>query len=69
MSTIQPAWGYNDGIKNYNKVWTTVSRKGSICDLSHFLKLLDSDLVRAAVARTTIRLSKPVDVKWSTIFN
>ena len=54
---------------DYNKEWTTVSRKvhcsqGYICDLSRFVKLLDSDLVRAAVTRRTTRgLSKFVDIK------
>ena len=54
---------------DYNKEWTTVSRKvhcsqGYICDLSHFVKLLDSDLVCAAVAgKTTRGLKNFVDEK------
>ena len=36
--------------------------QGSLCDVSHFLKLLDSDLVRATEAgSTTGALSKFVD--------
>ena len=53
----------------------TISRKvhcsqGSTYNVSHFVKLLDSVLVRATVARITTRgLNKIVDVEWSTIFN
>ena len=75
VKIFQYAPGYNDGIIDYNKERTTISRKvhcsqGSFYDLSRFVKLLDSDLVRAAVTRRTTRgLSKFVDIKWSTICN
>ena len=52
---------------------STVSRKvhrsrGPIYDVFHFVKFLDSCLVRATVAGITNRgLSQFVDVKWSTI--
>ena len=58
---------YNDSINDYDKEWATVSRKvhcsqESLYDVSHFVKLLDSDLVRATEAgRTTGALSKFVD--------
>ena len=53
----------------YDEEWTTVSRKvhcsrGPIYDVFHFVKFLDSCLVRATVAGITNRgLSQFVDVK------
>ena len=66
---------YNDGINDRDKEWATVTRKvhcsqESLYDVYHFVKLSDSDLVRATVAgRTERELSKFVNKKWSTIFN
>ena len=60
---------YNDGINNYDKEWATISHKvhcsqGSLYDVYHFAKFLNSDLVRATVAgRTSRGLSKFVDEK------
>ena len=66
-----PIWisSYNDGINDYDMKWTTVTRKvhcsqGSLYDISHFMKLLDADLVRATVAGIAIKgRSKFVGVK------
>ena len=66
---------YNDGNNDRDMEWATVTRKvhcsqESLYDVYHFVKLLDSDLVRATVAgRTNRGLSKFVNKKWSTIFN
>lgn len=42
-------------MNDFDKEWTIVSREvhclqGSIYEVSHFMKLLDTDLVRAAIA-------------------
>ena len=66
---------YNDGINDYDMKWTTVTRnvhcsQGSLYDISHFVKLLDADLVRTTVAGIAKwGRSKFIDVKWSTILN
>ena len=58
VKIFQYAPVYNDGIKDYDEEWTTVSRRvhcsqRSFHDLCHFVKLLDPDSVRTTVAGIT----------------
>ena len=55
VKICQYAPSYNDDMNDFDKEWTIVSREvhclqGSIYEVSHFMKLLDTDLVCAAIA-------------------